>query len=191
MDVLEDLGARPCRVRSLEELAQVAGLVIPGGESTSISIGLRSLSMAAAIRARGSTDMPVLGTCAGAIVMGSGVVDPPTNTQLVHLSLVDAVWERNAWGSHKFSRRSRLDSADRDLDGMPATLIRAPRCVLRDGSVDVLGEVDGDAALLEQGLHLACAFHPEIDGRPEVHQRLVDNVEVAKRRPPLGAALTH
>jgi pyridoxal 5'-phosphate synthase pdxT subunit len=159
--MLRSLGAEVVEVRLPEELDGLDGLVIPGGESTTIMRLARIYGLDDAIRRfRGA----IFGTCAGMIVLDRH-----------HLALADLEVDRNAYG-----RQVRSFEADVTLDGdqrpVPGLFIRAPR--LRDAGedVEVLGELDGEPVLVRDGRLLLAAFHPELTDDPRVHQLFLDLV---------------
>jgi 5'-phosphate synthase pdxT subunit len=168
--VLADLGASPVLVRTGEELASVDCLAIPGGESTTIGRLARRYGLVEPIRERAGTGMPVLGTCAGMIVMATEVEGGEPL-----LSLLDVRVARNAYG-----RQVDSFEADVPLRGeahpLRAVFIRAPVVESVGEGVDVLAELDGRPVVVEWGHLLAAAFHPELAGEPRLHRRLLEKV---------------
>ncbi|HYU56488.1 MAG TPA: pyridoxal 5'-phosphate synthase glutaminase subunit PdxT [Actinomycetota bacterium] len=166
--VLADLGATPVEVRTPEELAGVACLAIPGGESTTISLLARARGLVEPIRERAAAGMPVLGTCAGLIVMAARVEggDPL-------LSLLDATVRRNAYG-----RQVESFEADVDLAGEPepvrGVFIRAPVIEAVGDGVSVIATLDGAPVAVEQDNLIGVAFHPELAGDQRLHRRLLE-----------------
>lgn len=163
---LERAGARAVEVRTAEELERVDGLVIPGGESTTMLKLLRAENMLDPLRRFGER-RPIFGTCAGAILLASRVTHPEQES----LGLMDLEVQRNAYGRQLDSRVARLEEAE----GGPleAVFIRAP-VVRRVGpGVRVLARYNGDPVLVEQGLHMAATFHPELTDDARVHRRFL------------------
>ncbi|MGZ4281631.1 MAG: pyridoxal 5'-phosphate synthase glutaminase subunit PdxT [Gaiellaceae bacterium] len=160
--VLRRLGAEPFEVRKPEQLEQLDGLVIPGGESTAIMRLVRLYGLEDAIR---GFARPVLGTCAGMILLDRE-----------HLGLLDAVVARNAYGRQVASFEADLDLAGekRPLRGV---FIRAPRVVETGPEVEVLADLDGEPVLLRQGRLLVASFHPELTDDTRVHERFLDLVQ--------------
>ncbi len=159
---LRRLGAEVVEVRLPEELDGLDGLVIPGGESTTIMrlAGLYGLDQA--IREyRGA----ILGTCAGMIVLDRR-----------HLGIANLVVDRNAYGRQvrSFEADVELGGGDRALRGV---FIRAPRVQEVGAEVEILGELDGEPVLLRDGRLLLAAFHPELTDDPRVHERFLELVE--------------
>jgi len=155
----ERAGAKAVQVRTAEDLHRVDGLVIPGGESTTMLKLLRE-----AVRAFGAR-RPIFGTCAGAILLAARVTNPEQES----FGLMDIDVERNAYGRQLDSHVARLE----DAEGRPleAVFIRAPVIRRVGPAVRVLASHDGDPVLVEQDRHLAATFHPELTGDDRV-QRL-------------------
>ena len=160
--VLRRLGAEPVEVRKPEQLQQLDGLVIPGGESTAIMRLVRLYGLEDAIR---EFARPVLGTCAGMILLDRE-----------HLGLLDVEVARNAYGRQVASFEADLELAgeERPLRGV---FIRAPRVVAAGPEVDVLAELDGEPVLLRQGRLLVASFHPELTDDTRVHERFLELVQ--------------
>lgn len=159
--VLRRLGVEPIEVRKPEQLADVDGLVIPGGESTAITRLIRIYGLEEALR---RFERPIFGTCAGMILLDRD-----------HLGLVDIGVRRNAYGRQvsSFEADVRLPGEDQPLRGV---FIRAPRVDDVGGDVEVLAELDGEPVLLRDGRHLVASFHPELTGDTRVHELFLDMV---------------
>jgi 5'-phosphate synthase pdxT subunit len=170
-DALECLGSDPVEVRAGGDLDAVDALVLPGGESTTVSMLLGSCGLLEPLRERLSDGLPVLGTCAGMILLASEVVGGGPG-QLC-LGALDITVQRNAFGR-------QLDSFEQDLDvrgvaGGPfrAVFIRAPIVERCGPGVEILAELGPPArgpVLCRQGSVLAAAFHPELSGDLRLHQ---------------------
>jgi 5'-phosphate synthase pdxT subunit len=160
--MLRRLGADPVEVRVPEQLEGLDGLVIPGGESTTFMRLMRLYGLDEAVRRFGG---PVLGTCAGMIVLDRE-----------HLGLVDVLVDRNAYGRQVASFEADLELAG-DGEPLRGVFIRAPR--LRDAGrdVEVLAELDGEPVLLRDGRFLVASFHPELTDDTRVHERFLQLVE--------------
>lgn len=161
--VLERLGARVREVRVVGDLDAIDGLVIPGGESTTITLGVGREGLAEPIRELAREGMPVLGSCAGLIMLDRD-----------HLGLMDIRAERNAFG-----RQVKSFEADLEVAGLPggplrAVFIRAPWISEHGPGVEILADVDGHPVAARQGRMLAIAFHSEITGEDRVHELLLD-----------------
>ena len=165
---LERAGARAVAVRTAAELERVAGLVIPGGESTTMLKLLRSENLMEPLREFGER-RPIFGTCAGAILLASRVTHPEQES----LGLVDMDVDRNAYGRQVESRVVRLEAEGGPLE---AVFIRAPIIRRVGANVRVLMQYNGDPVLVEQGLHLAATFHPELTEDDRVHRLFLERV---------------
>ncbi len=169
---LARVGATPVRVRREKELDGLAALVLPGGESTTISKGLARLGLAEPLREFASSGRPLLGTCAGAILLARAVENHPVPT----LGLLDLVAVRNAYGTQVDSFAAEVDpGAAHGLDGLRCVFIRAPQLRHPDADVEVLARVGGRPVLVRQGRVLAATFHPELGDDPRVHALLLES----------------
>ncbi|MEX0992044.1 MAG: pyridoxal 5'-phosphate synthase glutaminase subunit PdxT [Actinomycetota bacterium] len=168
--VLDDAGATPVEVRAVEHLADVDCLVIPGGESTTISKLAHIAGLVEPIRERAAAGMPIFGTCAGMIVMAERVLDGEPL-----LGLVDITVRRNAYG-----RQVDSFEADVPVDGIEdpirAVFIRAPWVEEVGACVTVLAELEGRPVALEQGNLLVASFHPEIVREQRLHEYFLEKV---------------
>lgn len=175
--MIGDLGVEAIEVRSVEELAVVDALIIPGGESTTIGRLANLYGLIEPIRERADAGMAMLGTCAGMIVLAATTVvhDQP------QVGVLDATVERNAFGRQVDSFEADLEVAGLD-EPMHAVFIRAPWIAKVGTDVEVLAEVvgpDGDRhpVLVRQGRILASSFHPELTGDRRLHRMLVDLID--------------
>ncbi len=159
-------GATPAEVRTPEELSTVDVLAIPGGESTTISKLARLAGLVEPIRERAAAGMPILGTCAGMIVMADEVLDGEPL-----LALMDVAVRRNAYGRQVDSFETDVEV--KDVGGVRAVFIRAPAVERVGTAVEVLAELDGKPILVRQGALLSAAFHPEIAGDDRLHRLLL------------------
>ena len=163
--MLRRLGAEAVEVRKPEQLEGLDGLVVPGGESTTFMRLMRLYGLEDAIR---RFEQPVLGTCAGLIVLDRD-----------HLGLVDLEVARNAYGRQVFSFEADLALAGED-EPLRGVFIRAPRVIATGNGVEVVAELDGEPVLLRQGRFLIATFHPELTEDTRVHELFLDLVR-AKR----------
>lgn len=163
-------GADAVEVRSAGELRDLDGLIIPGGESTTMLKLLSAEHLLEPIRDFGQT-RPIFGTCAGAILLASRVSNPEQES----LSMVDIDVQRNGYGRQLDSRIARLkpEGLDHDLE---AVFIRAPIIRRVGQGATVLARYDGDPVLVEQGRHLVATFHPELTNDPSVHKLFLEKV---------------
>ena len=161
--MLRGLGAEPREVRTPPELAGIDGLIIPGGESTVMTLGIEREGLAEPVRELAGAGTPVLGTCAGLIMLDRE-----------HLGVMDIRARRNAFG-----RQIRSFEADLDIDGLGgdgplrAVFIRAPWIEEHGDPVHVLATVGDRAVAAQQGRVLAVAFHPELGADARVHERFL------------------
>jgi pyridoxal 5'-phosphate synthase pdxT subunit len=185
-DVLEHLralqrcGAEAVQVRTLEQLAAVDGLVLPGGESTTIGKLLDRFGLLGPLRERIAVGLPAFGTCAGMILL-SDELDQDRAQPLVGGIAIRT--RRNAFGRQVDSFDAKLEVAGIAGGPMDVSFIRAPRVeAVLDDAVEVLAEVDGHPVVVRQGRLLAAAFHPEVTGDDRLHAAFVRSVaEVAAR----------
>jgi 5'-phosphate synthase pdxT subunit len=164
--VLRRLGAQPREVRVPADLEGLDGLVIPGGESTTISLGIEREGLTEPLRELAGAGTPVLGTCAGLIVLDAE-----------HLGVLDLTARRNAFGRQVAS--FELDLRLGDLGARPAhaVFIRAPWVERHGPAVQVLAEVEGRPVAVRQGNVLAVSFHPELSGDDRLHRWLIGTAE--------------
>lgn len=156
--MLGELGAAASEVRRPADLDGLDGLVIPGGESTTISMGIESADLEPAIRAHHAAERPIFGTCAGMIVLGAD-----------HLALLDASVRRNAFGRQLHSFEADLSIEGIGEEPLRAVFIRAPLVERHGPAVEVLAAYDSDPVAVRQGAVLACAFHPELTDDLRLH----------------------
>jgi len=169
-------GAEPVYVREREQFRDIDGLVIPGGESTTILKLLHRDGLMDALAEFGR-HKPVFGTCAGAILMAAEVSHPAQES----LALMDIAVERNAYGRQVDSRVTVLDPEPefqrRTAPGkLEAVFIRAPVIRRINGDGQVLARYKGDPVLVEQGRHLAATFHPELTADSRVHALFLEKL---------------
>ena len=173
-DVLEHVralaavGLAPVPVRTPTELAGVHGIVLPGGESTAISRALDRAALAAPLTERIMDGMPVLGTCAGLILLSDELTDG--DDALPRPRGLAVRTRRNAYGPQTASFDVRFDVEGVEGGPMEASFIRAPRIEeVLGGDVEVLARVDGSPVAVRQGPLIAMAFHPEVAGDLRLH----------------------
>jgi pyridoxal 5'-phosphate synthase pdxT subunit len=161
-------GANVVEVRTRHDLDRIDGLIIPGGESTTMLKLLREENLFEPVRHFGARK-PIFGTCAGTILLATDVLHPHQEA----LGLMDLTVERNAYGRQI---DSRIASLDLESEPFEAVFIRAP-IIRRTGSdVRVLLKYQDAPVLVEQGRHMAATFHPELTSDARVHERFVANV---------------
>ena len=166
--VLARLGAQLREVRVPVDLEGLDGLVIPGGESTTISLGIEREQLAEPLRAFHASGKPIFGTCAGLIILDRE-----------HLGIIDIRAERNAFGRQVRSFEAPLEIG---LAGGPveAIFIRAPWIDQHGPSVEILAEVEGHGVAAREGTVLVVAFHPELGDDDRVHELFLQSVRDAR-----------
>lgn len=171
---LREAGAQASIVRRRAELDTVDGLVIPGGESTTMSHLLREFELLEPLRERLAGGMPAYGSCAGMILLASEILDAGApGREAVPLRAIDMTVRRNAFGRQVDSFEG--DIAFEGLDGPAhAVFIRAPWVERVGPEVRVLARAQGHIVAVRQGRVLATAFHPEMTGDRRVHKMFVD-----------------
>lgn len=174
---LQRVGARAVHVKTPEALEGVEGLVIPGGESTTVMKLLERVRLAAPIVARARAGMPVWGTCMGMIVAAHDVAGLSQPT----LDLIDITVRRNAFGRQNESAEVSLPIAALGSDPFPAIFIRAPWIERAGASVELLAERDGHGVMVRERHVLATSFHPELSRDPRVHAYFLKMVENSRK----------
>jgi pyridoxal 5'-phosphate synthase pdxT subunit len=169
--MLRSLGAEATEVRSPVDLEGLDGLVIPGGESTTIAKGIESAGLEEAIRAHHEEGGPVFGTCAGMIVCDDA-----------HLGLIDATARRNAFGRQLQSFEADLALKGIGEEPLRAVFIRAPWIERCGPAVQVLASYEGHPVAIREGSVLACAFHPELSEDPRMHALFMAMTTGARER---------
>jgi 5'-phosphate synthase pdxT subunit len=160
--ILRALDAEPREVRTAADLEGLDALVIPGGESTVMTLGIEREQLAEPLRELARHGTPILGTCAGLIMLDRD-----------HLGVLDVTAERNAFGRQLKSFEADLDVEGVTGDPIRAIFIRAPWVADHGERVEVLARVDGHPVAVRQGNILAVAFHPELAGERRLHELLL------------------
>ena len=175
--MLRSLGANVVLVKTPEQLSDIAGLIIPGGESTTFLNHLQRANFFEALKDFVATK-PTFGTCAGAILLAREVLHPTQQS----LAALDITVERNFYGRQN---DSAILSTPTTLPGGPleTVYIRAPRIARIGPNIEVLAQRDSDPALIRSGHILAATFHPELSSDTRVHQLFLDMVNEAARKP--------
>lgn len=162
-------GAAWVRVRRDEDLDEIDALVLPGGESTTISKGLARVGLYEPLESFAASGRPILGTCAGAVLVAREVENHPVRS----LGLIDVIAVRNAYGT-------QVDSfsavAEGEYSGLRCVFIRAPRLRRPGGEVEVLAQVDGWPVFVRQANVMATTFHPELTPDLRVHRALIEQI---------------
>ncbi|MBM3805154.1 MAG: pyridoxal 5'-phosphate synthase glutaminase subunit PdxT [Actinobacteria bacterium] len=171
--VFESLGVRSLQVRTPEDLGQVDALVLPGGESTTISQLLESSELFEPVKKSVHEGMPVFGTCAGMILLSKKILDGRADQ--LSFGAIDIEVQRNAYGR-------QIDSFEADIEvktfstPFHAVFIRAPRISKLGSGVTVLAELDKDVVLARQNNVMVASFHPELSRDDRVHQLFLKEI---------------
>jgi 5'-phosphate synthase pdxT subunit len=166
---LRSLGAEVREVRTPADLEGLDGLVMPGGESTTMTLGIEREGLAEPLRKFHAAGRPIFGTCAGLIMLDRA-----------HLGLMDIVAERNAFGRQLHSFESDLSFPGVNGGPVRAVFIRAPWISAHGPEVEILAEVDGHPVAARQGSLLAISFHPELGDDVRLHQAFLQQVRAAR-----------
>jgi 5'-phosphate synthase pdxT subunit len=173
--ILQGLGVDAPLVRLRKDLDDLDGLIIPGGESTTMSRLMMDFGLLSAIRKRAEDGLPVMGTCAGMILMAKEIAGFPAALQT--LSLMDMKVRRNAFGSQVDSFEVDLEMPVLGQEPYHAVFIRAPVIERVGEGVEILARIfSGTAVAARQGKLLSVAFHPELTNDPRVHRHFLDLV---------------
>ena len=173
--VLGELGAHAYGIRRPTELAHLDGLVIPGGESTTMDKLVRAFDLYDPLRKLIADGLPVYGSCAGMIMLADRIAEPRPGQQT--LGGMDVTVRRNAFGRQVDSFEEDLDFAGLDDGPVRAVFIRAPWVEEAGDSVEVLARAAGRIVAVRQGPLLATSFHPEVTGDMRVHELFVDIIK--------------
>ena len=167
--VLIRLGAEARIVRTPADLEGLDGLVIPGGESTTMTLGIEREGLAEPLREFHAAGHPIFGTCVGLILLARG-----------HLGLMDIVAERNAFGRQLHSFEEDLEFPDIEGGPVRAVFIRAPWIADAGPGVEILAAVDGHPVAAREGTLLAISFHPELGDDDRLHRAFLDQVRASR-----------
>ncbi|MEC2132803.1 pyridoxal 5'-phosphate synthase glutaminase subunit PdxT [Brevibacillus centrosporus] len=170
--MLEEAGATAVAVKKVEELDDLDGLIIPGGESTTISKLMHKYGFMEAVREFGKARKPIFGTCAGAILLAKRI----SGQEDSHLGLMDILVERNAFGRQKESFEVTMPVAGVAAD-YPAVFIRAPYIREVGENGEVLAKYEEKIVVARDGHYLAAAFHPELTEDNRLHRYFLDMVK--------------
>ncbi|HKK47909.1 MAG TPA: pyridoxal 5'-phosphate synthase glutaminase subunit PdxT [Alkalispirochaeta sp.] len=170
ISVFRELGADPRPVRRPDELVGLDGLVIPGGESTTIGMLMQRFGVLDAVRAaHAARTLPIMGTCAGAILLAQRI----TGSDQVRLGLIDMEIERNAYGRQVDSFEASLMVPALGTEPVTGVFIRAPRISTVGPTVSVLARFEESPVVIQAGSLLALSFHPELTGDYRIHDHFL------------------
>lgn len=160
-------------VKYLDELNEIDGLIIPGGESTAIGRLLRDFNLLQPLKERILNGMPVWGTCAGMILLAKSLENDP----MVHLGVMDITVERNAYGRQLGSFTTEVEIETISSDKIPLVFIRAPYVTQVKSDVDILLEVNDHIVACQQNHMLATSFHPELTKDTSFHRYFINMIK--------------
>lgn len=169
--ILAGLGAEAREVRVPADLAGLDALVMPGGESTVMTLGIEREGLGEPLREFAGRGTPILGTCAGMIMLDRD-----------HLDILDILAQRNAFGRQLRSFEADLDVTDVPGGPVHAVFIRAPWVADVGDGVEVLADIDGHPVAVRQGNVIAVSFHPELTGEPRLHRLLLDLIDAQRNQ---------
>jgi len=172
LKALERAGGRGVEVRTAQQLDACDGLIVPGGESTTMLKLLDIEKLTEPLRQFAAVK-PVFGTCAGAILLAHSVTSPAQPS----LDLIDIDVQRNAYGRQIDSKVARLQVGTNEME---AVFIRAPKILRVGPGGKILATYNGDPVWVEQGRHMVTTFHPELTSDSRVHQRFLDKVSTSQ-----------
>jgi len=174
IDAIRACGHEAFWLREEDELRRVDGMILPGGESTTVGKLLDRWGLMQPVRERARAGMPLFGTCAGMIVMARSLED---ETGQPRLALMDIVVRRNAYGRQVDSFETDLDLPCLGVEPFHGVFIRAPMVTDVGDGVEVLGRHEGETVFVRQGNLLAGAFHPELTEDPRVHRYFLQMID--------------
>ncbi|MBB1254751.1 pyridoxal 5'-phosphate synthase glutaminase subunit PdxT [Streptomyces alkaliterrae] len=177
LTALRAAGADAREVRRPEELAEVDGLVIPGGESTTMSKLATIFGLLEPLRERVRAGMPAYGSCAGMIMLADKILDPRSGQETI--GGIDMIVRRNAFGRQNESFEAALEMTGLAGGPVEGVFIRAPWVESTGAATEVLATYDGHPVAVRQGPLLATSFHPELTGDHRVHRLFTDMVRAA------------
>lgn len=166
---INELGLEAVEIRTLKDLESINGLIIPGGESTSIGKILRDMHMLTPLRDKILLGLPVWGTCAGLILLAKEI----QNDNVTHLSVMDIKVRRNAYGRQIDSFKVLDIIREISIEPIPLVFIRAPFIVSTGDNVRIIHKVEGNIVVARQNNMLATSFHPELTENLEFHKYFI------------------
>jgi pyridoxal 5'-phosphate synthase pdxT subunit len=167
---LESCGARAVKVRTVEELKEVDGLIIPGGESSTVGMLLERYGVMEPLRERIEAGLPVFGTCTGLILMAKEI----EGSGQPRIGCMDVAVQRNAYGRQVDSFETSVEALALGIEPLRAVFIRAPKISRTGPEVEVLAETEGGPILVRQNHLLAASFHPELTADRRVHRLFIE-----------------
>ena len=185
--ILQELGYDSYSVKESADLESLDGLIIPGGESTTMSLLIDTFNLRKSILDF-SKENPILGTCAGLILMAKVIED---ESKVNPLGILDVEVSRNSYGRQIMSRKENIAiESDSKIFNMEVTLIRAPKILKINKNINVIAEIDNSPAAVFDGKHMGLSFHPELNGVTFFHEMLFSSPSALnfKNRDSINAA---
>lgn len=174
INMLRGLGMEALPIRQSLELNSLDGLIIPGGESTTMLSLMRSYNLSQPLKELAQAGMPIMGTCAGMVCLAKKVSDP-VDTEMETLALMDTEVRRNAFGRQVDSFETELTVPTLGVEPFPGIFIRAPIIERADTQVEILAKLaDGTSVAARQGKLVVAAFHPELTDDPRLHRYFLE-----------------
>lgn len=173
LQMLESLGADARDVRTIAQLEEVQGLILPGGESTTISLLLERTGLMKTLQKKGQQGFPIYGTCAGMILLANELTNYPQS----YLGLMDIAVKRNAYGRQIDSFEATLDI--KSIGPFHVVFIRAPQIERVGPKVEILAEHNGVPVIAREKNILVSSFHPELTGNTGIHRYFLNMIEEA------------
>ena len=168
-NILRELGYTSFSVKESNDLENLDGLIIPGGESTTMSLLIDSFNLRKSILDF-SKENPILGTCAGLILMAKVIEN---ESKVNPLGILDSEVSRNSYGRQIMSRKENITiESDSKIFDMEVTLIRAPKILKINKNINVIAKIDNSPAAVFDGRHMGLSFHPELNGVTFFHEML-------------------
>ena len=170
--ILQELGYDSYSVKESADLESLDGLIIPGGESTTMSLLIDTFNLRKSILDF-SNENPILGTCAGLILMAKVIED---ESKVNPLGILDVEVSRNSYGRQIMSRKEDIViESDSKIFDMEVTLIRAPKILKINKNINVIAKIDNSPAAVFDGKHMGLSFHPELNGVTFFHEMLFNS----------------
>ena len=185
--IIQELGYHSFSVKESADLESLDGLIIPGGESTTMSLLIDSFNLRKSILDF-SKENPILGTCAGLILMAKVIED---ESKVNPLGILDVEVSRNSYGRQIMSRKENIViESDSKIFDMEVTLVRAPIILKINKNINVIAEIDNSPAAVFDGKHMGLSFHPELNGVTFFHEMLFSSSSALnfKNRESINAA---
>ena len=170
--ILRQRGIDAVEIRLPENLCDIDGLIIPGGESTTLSLLMAKYNLFDAIKSKAENGLPIWGTCAGAIMLGFGREKPQPRFELINVEI-----SRNSYGRQVDSFIAPLSISGFNCD-FPGVFIRAPRLVKVDSSVEIMSLYNNEPVMALQDNILVTSFHPELTADSRVHEFFIEFIKI-------------